>query len=528
MEQRDVCIGAIKEMGEVVVPQLIHSVFSPKYFCSRISGFCSKPEYKTLKSQDFVDRLLSEKPEFIANNDYSDKLHAKMAADTEPRKTVKVLHMSDLHLDFEYVVGTNANCGKPVCCREEDGPPAKPEDAAPVFGHPNCDAPDITAESAFKFLSTFSKEEIPELLLWTGDNTPHDVWEQSVQENAIYTIKITEYLERHLPDLPVMAALGNHEFFPVNVMSIDETDPVLTSLANVWAPYLDEEALSTFGKTGYFSTKVPIDNPVWANVRIISLNSAQCNNMNWYLWSQLNDPQGEIAWLENELKKAEANDEVVFVIAHIPSASSDCLHSWSVRFKALVERYQHVVRMQFYGHSHDERWHMNRGFNDGHPIGIQFGSASLGTRGGKNPGFRIFELDAETFLPVQITRYAMDLRQSNEEGKPIWSKMYDTTEEYELEGFSPSQILEFTESWNENVDMVKKYKINQDGRYSHQSIDQISCNEGCIKHAQCDWTTSEVFEFKDCVGSPHIDLKNNLEDSLFELMNDPWVEGEKP
>lgn len=92
--------------------------------------------------------------------------------------------------------------------------------------------------------------------------------------------------------------------------------------------------------------------------------------MNWYLWASLSDPNGEIAWLAKELKSAEKAGEKVIILGHIPPADGDCLHSWSNRFKGLFERYQHIVRLQFYGHSHDERWHMHRGLEDGHPMGI--------------------------------------------------------------------------------------------------------------------------------------------------------------
>lgn len=64
---------------------------------------------------------------------------------------------------------------------------------------------------------------------------------------------MTEFLEEHLPKIPVISALGNHEFFPVNVMSIDSTDPVIKSLAKVWSNYLDEEALEIFKQYGYYS-----------------------------------------------------------------------------------------------------------------------------------------------------------------------------------------------------------------------------------------------------------------------------------
>ena len=37
--------------------------------------------------------------------------------------TMNVLHISDLHWDRMYMEGTNAECGEPLCCRSNDGPP---------------------------------------------------------------------------------------------------------------------------------------------------------------------------------------------------------------------------------------------------------------------------------------------------------------------------------------------------------------------------------------------------------------------
>jgi len=162
-------------------------------------------------------------------------------------------------------------------------------------------------------------------------------------KNALYTVKMTEFLEENLPNIPVISALGNHEFYPVNVMEIDSTDPVIKSLAKVWSNYLDDEALAMFKKYGYYSQKVLLDDPSWSDVRVISLNSEQCNEMNWYLWSALGDPNNEIAWFESELKKAEAANEKVLLIAHFPSMS--CNHAFGARFQALVERYQHLIRL---------------------------------------------------------------------------------------------------------------------------------------------------------------------------------------
>ena len=526
IDSPDVCIGAVKDMGEFLVPSILSSTLHPNYFCSRMVGFCAKPNYKTSKSSKFIDRILAEKPAKIQNNDFISKLYEEMENKEIGRKTVKILHMTDLHFDFEYVEGTNANCGKPVCCRVRDGRPAIDADKAGKYGSFWCDSPVVTIESAFAYLSSLPEAQKPDVIFWTGDNTPHDVWEQSYYANALYTEKVTEFLRTHLPGVPVFGALGNHEFYPVNVMSMDGDDESMKYLKEAWKDYMTPESFVEFGKGGFYSQKVDLPGSEWDKVRIVSVNSEQCNNMNWWLWGQMNDPQGELAWLEKTLLDAESKDEIVFLLAHIPPSSPECLHSWAIRFKSIMERFQHVVRSQYYGHTHDEFWHINTGFKDKVPNSIVFGTSSLGAREGKNPSFRIFEHDADTMLPVEIHRYTMNLTKSNLDKVPHWTLQYSATQEYGLKNLSPASLYEFTTSWgNGNVEMLKRTLINEDGRYTHQTTDQIECDEDCIKDAQCDWRSSESYEMKDCKGEEHLDFFNEPDIALFELMNDPWVEG---
>ena len=37
--------------------------------------------------------------------------------------TLRILQLSDIHVDLLYKAGSNANCGEPLCCRGNDGPP---------------------------------------------------------------------------------------------------------------------------------------------------------------------------------------------------------------------------------------------------------------------------------------------------------------------------------------------------------------------------------------------------------------------
>lgn len=53
-------------------------------------------------------------------------------------------------------------------------------------------------------------------IIWTGDLPPHDVWNQTREEN-LYVLKETvAQMAQLFPGIPIFPALGNHEAAPVN------------------------------------------------------------------------------------------------------------------------------------------------------------------------------------------------------------------------------------------------------------------------------------------------------------------------
>ena len=60
-------------------------------------------------------------------------------------------------------------------------------------------------------------------------------------------------------------------------------------------------------------------------LRLISLNTNFCNNMNFWLLINFEDPHKHLHWLYNQLLKAEFRKEKVFIIGHIAPGLSDCL-----------------------------------------------------------------------------------------------------------------------------------------------------------------------------------------------------------
>lgn len=63
--------------------------------------------------------------------------------------TLKVLHLSDIHWDPEYLEGSNAVCTDPMCCRASSGDVINATDAAGYWGdRRGCDIPWRTIENA--------------------------------------------------------------------------------------------------------------------------------------------------------------------------------------------------------------------------------------------------------------------------------------------------------------------------------------------------------------------------------------------
>lgn len=74
------------------------------------------------------------------------------------------------------------------------------------------------------------KDKSIDAIVWTGDNTAHDIWRQSEEYNANFTRVISDRIHDVLPKAVVLPAIGNHECFPVNIYEWDNEDDLNTHL----------------------------------------------------------------------------------------------------------------------------------------------------------------------------------------------------------------------------------------------------------------------------------------------------------
>lgn len=177
--------SAVKMMGDILLPVLADTVLGSDFFCAQVLGVCDSPHYQFLPSEDYVKKILNKKPKSLTSNDYLNKLYSKMKIQpNKERKLLRAVQISDPHIDFEYTVGSIADCGLPLCCRPENGFISDPELQAKYWGDYKCDLPHNTLVHMLNFVKTEIK---PDMFIWTGDNSAHTVWKNDLQEVIDYT-----------------------------------------------------------------------------------------------------------------------------------------------------------------------------------------------------------------------------------------------------------------------------------------------------------------------------------------------------
>lgn len=344
---RSVCKGAIDMYADVVVDALIDHYVDAELVCTQLR-VCKK-HYTKLRADDYAKEVLKNKPE------------TEQPTFPSSRK-LKILHISDTHIDPEYSVGAEGDCPLPYCCRS-NAPGAnkssKIKSPAGFWGYSGlCDLPLYTFES---LITSAVRDIKPDLIVWTGDNDAHDVWEIT-QETPIKATKLVSSTLNRLVKSPLFPAIGNHEEYPCDMFDLyteDKKEEFLNRLSNVYSDFIGQEDAKKFSSTGFY-TKLYNN----TKLRIIAINCFLCDAMNFYLIRNPTDPLGQIESLRNALQSAEDSGEKVIIIGHIPPGDYTFLNECNKRYNALIDRYQNIIRGQFFGHTHYDEMRLIHGYFD--------------------------------------------------------------------------------------------------------------------------------------------------------------------
>jgi sphingomyelin phosphodiesterase len=132
--------------------------------------------------------------------------------------------------------------------------------------------------------------------------------------------------------------------------------------------------------------------------------------------------------MEETLRQAEKNGEYVFIIGHIPPGDSTYTTECAKRYQVLVDRFQNIIRGNFYGHTHyDEFRVLTEYYNKDKVAGIIYTAPSLTTYSFQNPSFRVYEVETKSMILKDYYQYRLNLTEANAtpDKDPEWKIVYN-------------------------------------------------------------------------------------------------------
>nr|XP_034338737.1 sphingomyelin phosphodiesterase [Crassostrea gigas] len=486
IEDDKVCDDIIKEYKDEFIGVALRLVLSPEEVCGILLGNnCGTP----YDPNDLWNVTLPSTPK--------PPLTPRVLPKAGSPK-LRILHVSDIHIDPGYEVGSKVKCGEPLCCRQGDGKAAPGEAGAGLWGTVDaCDVPFSLVDSLFKHLSSIQDQF--DVVYFTGDIPPHNVWNQSKGDQISALQQFTDLSLKYLPKKPIYCTLGNHESAPVNSFPppyINDKDSIswlYEAVANSWKNWLPQETMPTIKSGGFYTVKLG------DKFRLISLNMNYCNNMNWWLLINTTDPTGQLQWLVDTLQQSEDSKERVHIIGHIHPGGGSCLKAWSWNYYRIVNRYESTIAGQYFGHSHTDWYEV---FYDDvtfkRPTSVLYIPGSVTTFTSLNPGFRIYENDGmyqnSSWTTLDFTNYYLNLTEVNRSNKPVWQKEYSAKETYGLKTLFP-------EDWSE---LIYRMKANDTlfqtfHRHYYKMATPPSCTGKCKTDLLCDLKSGRSHDPALCV-----------------------------
>ena len=250
---RVLCPGVMDSYGPPSFYILSELLLPPREICERLE-FCRKHTNDHVINQ--VNHVISD----ILNAEWRHSNHNINYRRLQP---IRILQLTDIHLDHKYKVGTPVDCGMFTCCHEGMNGSGK----AGQYGDYACDLPIATLDLLTDHLQQLNPQ--PDIIVYTGDNPPHDNWEESWQSQTNSTNFLVKYLSTKLPNQTIYPAMGNHETFPESFYYPPRYRNLTDALAEFWQRWVElpENALQTIRAGGFYTMLIR------PGLRLMSINT---------------------------------------------------------------------------------------------------------------------------------------------------------------------------------------------------------------------------------------------------------------
>ncbi|CAG9535750.1 unnamed protein product [Cercopithifilaria johnstoni] len=399
-------------------------------------------------------------------------------------KNLRVLHITDLHLDPKYAAGSEANCSSELCCHiETESNGTRIRQPSGYWGtSAACDMPYRTIEN---MLQNIQKLDKIDYILVGGDYESHMDWAYTKENHLKIIRNLSTLLHNYFENTPIYWTLGNHEGVPVNSFApryIPEkyrSQWLYDELEHMQKPLLDMKSIEDVKYRGSYAVQLH------PGLRLISLNSAYCETSNFWLRINETDPDGTLSWLVAELKQAEHDGQYVHILSHIPPGDGECLESWARNYYKIIARFSKTIQAQFFGHIHIDSFtvfYENMNDDSTKPISVLYATPSVTTFKYLNPAFRIYEIEpGNNYRVINFHTYFLNLTKIgiNTTIPPTWELLYSAKEEYNLNDLSPT-------SWDLLINKIVYEKSIYD-KFIRNSMrrDNVVCEGKCRYDFTC-------------------------------------------
>ncbi|EPX74360.1 vacuolar polyphosphatase [Schizosaccharomyces octosporus yFS286] len=296
--------------------------------------------------------------------------------------TGRFLHITDMHPDEFYREGASVD----HYCHDykhtsgfSKSPKAGHLSPGPGF---ECDSsPSLINKTLDWFSKHFEKDYGGiDFIIWTGDNSRHDNdnhFPRTKSEIIISNEKTVDKMVETFPDVPIVAAIGNNDVYPHNIME-GGSSSMTQALAGAWDALIPTQEKHAFEKGGYYMVEV-IPN----RLAVIAFNSLYFSEKNAAVdgcpRKDPDDPGSfHIRWLRIQFSLLRQRKMYAWVASHVPPTRDQWYIDCYDAFTDLLYEFRDVIVGQLYGH-----------MNINHFFFLEFNKPPADTSTLKSGGFQI-------------------------------------------------------------------------------------------------------------------------------------------
>ncbi|KAE9218621.1 hypothetical protein PF002_g16450 [Phytophthora fragariae] len=413
------------------------------------------------------------------------------SSDISPRRlpsahNVKhILHFSDVHLNISESLNAT-------------------ESAEMQFEYGD-DAPIALLTSALEFAKVLMPN--PDFFLYTGDHVVHgDLTDEFLAETVETNVEtLVHYYATADNDtnLDITALIGNSDTSPDYKMNVTdpttEVNPSISLISAAWQDTLSKSNLDWFNHRGYLT--YDLDD----KLVVLTLNTVPYSPSHTPNTTNMSDPFGQFAWLNETLVELRRADKFAYIVGHIPpiidsfSGAQMWEAAYIATYKAIVSDFADIIKAQFFAHVHSIEFRVPLSSEqqaqeaaNGTELVPLFISAAISPIYDNNPAFMVWDFDATTYELLDFTVYGTNISSDSQELH--WQPLFKASSAYNVSSLRTSELNAFVDRAASDPALLEQYYYNSKAQsYLQSPCQDVACQSKWLCTTQW-YTKSEIIE----------------------------------